>query len=98
MRLGLCGGFMRRILVVILTKFATLAPPLAHAQNAGERAYYRGDYARSAALLIAEARAGRPTAQSFLGYQFQYGLGVPKNFNQVAYWFGRAAEQGEPSA
>ena len=66
--------------------------------EAGERAYYRGDYTRSAALLRAEAEAGRAVAQSFLGYQFQYGLGVPKSYEEAAHWYLCAAHQGEPTA
>ena len=68
------------------------------ASDAGERAYYRGDYARAAALLRPEAEAGRPLAQTFLGYQYQYGLGVPKSYEEAARWYRCAAERGEPSA
>jgi len=70
----------------------------AQAQSAGERAYYRGDYVRAASLLMSEARAGRATAQSFLGYEYEYGLGVPKSYDEAARWYRCAAEQGEPTA
>jgi TPR repeat protein len=70
----------------------------AHASSAGERAYHRGDYARALPLLLAEANAGRPIAQTYLGYEFQYGLGAPKSYDEAARWYHRAAEQGEPSA
>ena len=83
---------------VYLTAIALIAAPSAHAMDAGEQAYYRGDYSRSASLLLAEANAGRAIAQSFLGYQFQYGLGVPKSYEEAAHWYLCAAEQGEPTA
>jgi TPR repeat protein len=76
---------------------AMIATTSAHAADAGERAYYRGDYPRAALLLLAEANAGRAVAQTFLGYQYQDGLGVPKSFEEAAHWFLRAAEQGEPT-
>jgi hypothetical protein len=82
----------------ILTTAALSAGTAAHAADAGERAYYRGDYARAATLLLAEANAGRAVAQSILGYQYQYGLGVPKSFEEAARWYVCAAEQGEPTA
>jgi TPR repeat protein len=82
----------------ILSAIALSAATSAWAQDAGERAYYRGDYVRAASLLLAEANAGRAVAQSFLGYQYQYGLGVPKSYEVAALWYRCAAEQGEPTA
>lgn len=37
-------------------------------------------------------------SQTHLGYQFQYGLGIPQSYKEAARWFACAAEQGEPSA
>lgn len=83
---------------VFLVSVAVSAATPAHAAGAGERAYYRGDYVRAAYLLLPKADAGAAVAQSFLGYQYQYGLGVPKSYEEAARWFHRAAEQGEPTA
>ncbi|MDE3176972.1 MAG: sel1 repeat family protein [Pseudomonadota bacterium] len=82
----------------ILMAMALSASASAQASEAGERAYYRGDYGRAASLLLADARAGQAVAQSFLGYQYQYGLGVPKSYEEAARWYRCAAEQGEPTA
>lgn len=82
----------------LLTVIAMSAASAAYATGAGERAYYRGDYARAAPLLLAEANAGRAVAQSFLGYEYQYGLGVPKSYEEAARWYLCAARQGEPTA
>ena len=77
---------------------ALSAASSAYATSAGERAYYRGDYVRAASLLLVEANAGRAIAQSFLGYEYQYGLGVPKSYEEAARWYLCAARQGEPTA
>lgn len=89
---------MRALGRVLMASLAVSAATSACAADAGERAFSRGDYAQAASRLIAEANDGRAVAQSFLGYQYQYGLGVPKSFEQAARWFLRAAEQGEPTA
>jgi TPR repeat protein len=78
--------------------FASIAAAPARAADAAEQAYYRGDYVRAAALFFPEAEAGRAVAQSFLGYQYQYGLGLPKSYEEAAHWYHCAAEQGEPTA
>jgi TPR repeat protein len=82
----------------VLTALAVNAAAPARATDAGERAYYRGDYVRAAPLLIAEANAGRAISQSFLAYEYQYGLGVPKSYEEAARWYLCAARQGEPTA
>ena len=87
---------MRLVYCVILLT-ASLGLP-ARAFDVAERAYYRGDYVHAARLFLPQAQAGRAVAQSFLGYQYQNGLGVPKSEEEAARWFQRAAEQGEPSA
>jgi hypothetical protein len=73
-------------------------PAAATAGDAGRRAYARGQYDLSARLLLREAARGHAIAQAYLGYQYQYGLGVPKSYEEAARWYFCAAEQGEPSA
>jgi TPR repeat protein len=89
---------MRARWLLSLVAMAVSAASSARATDAGERAYYSGEYARAAALLHAEAEAGRPVAQAILGYEYQYGLGVPKSYEEAARWYVCAAEQGEPAA
>jgi hypothetical protein len=59
------------------------------------RAFARHDYAAS--LLLVEADRGSPVAQTYLGYLYQYGLGVPRDYVVAASWLHQAAEQGEPT-
>jgi TPR repeat protein len=66
--------------------------------GAGERAYARHDYVRAAPLLLAEAERGSPIAQTYIGYMFQNGLGVPRDYSAAAGWLNLAAQQGAPTA
>ena len=74
------------------------AASAAQAAERAEHAFLQGDYTRAASLFVAEAESGRATAQTYLGYEYQYGLGVPKSYEEAARWYLCAAEQGEPRA
>jgi TPR repeat protein len=65
--------------------------------SAGKRAFERHDYVRAASLLFFEAERGSPVAQTYLGYMYQYGLGVPQDYVLATSWLHQAAEQGEPT-
>jgi uncharacterized protein len=69
----------------------------ADALSAGKRAFDRHDYVRAASLLFVEAERGSPVAQTYLGYMYQYGLGVPRDYVLAASWLHQAAEQREPT-
>lgn len=60
--------------------------------------YARGDYVRAASLLRPLADAGSPLAQTYLGYMYSVGSGVPKDDNAAVFWLTRAAIQGVPNA
>jgi uncharacterized protein len=65
--------------------------------SAGKQAFARHDYVRAASLLLVEAERGSPVAQTYLGYMYQYGLGVPRDYVLATSWLHQAAEQGEPT-
>jgi uncharacterized protein len=69
----------------------------ADSASAGMRAFARHEYARAASLLVLEAERGSPVAQTYLGYLYQNGLGVPRDYVVAASWLHQAAEQGEPT-
>jgi TPR repeat protein len=69
----------------------------ADSASAGKRAFEHHDYVRAAPLLVVEAERGSPVAQTYLGYMYQYGLGVPRDYVLAASWLHQAAEQGEPT-
>ena len=70
---------------------------MAGSLSAGMRAFTRHDYVRAAPLLFVEAERGSPVAQTYLGYMYQYGLGVPRDYVIASSWLHQAAEQGEPT-
>ena len=72
-----------------LTALCLASGAKADALSAGKRAFARHDYVRAASLLLVEAERGSPVAQTYLGYMYQYGLGVPRDYV--------LAEQGEPT-
>ena len=39
-----------------------------------------------------------PSAQTYLGFMFETGRGVPQNYTDAAMWYRRAAEQGDSLA
>ena len=65
---------------------------------AGERAYAHEDYARAAAIFTREAEQGRADAQTYLGFMYANGRGVPQDEAQAAQWLRRAANQGTAAA
>ena len=42
-------------------------------------------------------RSGVPPRETYLGYMYQYGLGVPRDYVLAASWLHQAAERGEPT-
>jgi TPR repeat protein len=90
---------VRRLRVALL--LASLwSAPLASANefNDGEQAYARADYTRAAAIFSREAEQGQAAAQSYLGYMYAQGRGVPQDEVRAAQWLSRAAVQGFPTA
>jgi TPR repeat protein len=96
------GGWLvsasRRIaLTVALAALCFASGAKADGLSAGKRAFARHDYVRAASLLVVEAERGSPVAQTYLGYMYQYGLGVPQDYVLATSWLHQAAEQGEPT-
>ncbi len=81
-----------------LVLFCLAGSATADTLGAGLRAYASHDYVRAAPLLFVEAQRGAPIAQTYLGYMYQNGLGVPRNYTVAASWLNQAAQQGEPTA
>jgi hypothetical protein len=88
--LCLCGA--------LLLSTATVPAAWADAFGAGAGAYARQDYVRSATILGALAAEGDARAQTYLGFMYAHGRGVPQNYDAAARWFRLAAEQDFPAA
>lgn len=76
------------------------AAPLARANefDAAKQAFAREDYTRAAPIFMREAERGQSAAQTYLGYMYANGRGVPQDYAQAAKWLRRAADQGYPTA
>ena len=61
----------------------------------GVSAFNRADYVSASRVFIPLAEQGLPAAQSYLGFMFETGRGVPQNYTEAAMWYRRAAEQGD---
>lgn len=64
----------------------------------GVSAFNRQDYVSASRVFIPLAERGHPAAQSYLGFMFETGRGVPQNYTEAAMWYRRAAEQGDSLA
>jgi TPR repeat protein len=89
--------------VLLLSLLATAAATGSVAAPAptlrqGVAAIAREDYVAAAAILAPFAQRGNPDAQTYMGYLYAIGHGVPQDYTQAAIFYRRAAEQGHPGA
>ena len=61
----------------------------------GVSAFNRQDYVQASRIFIPLAERGDAAAQTYLGFMFETGRGVPQNYTEAAMWYRRAAEQGD---
>jgi TPR repeat protein len=64
----------------------------------GVAAFNRQEYLLAAQNFFPLAEQGDPAAQSYLGFMFETGRGVPRNYTEAVMWYRRAAEQGDSLA
>ena len=93
---------LRRAFCILIAATALLfsAADFAQAQSVrqGISAFNRQNYVLASHIFIPLAEQGVPAAQSYLGFMFQTGRGVPQNYTEAAMWYRRAAEQGDTLA
>ena len=82
------------LLFVLVAAHPAAAGPV----QAGIAAYNAQDYQAAARLLLPLAQHGNPQAQTYVGFMFQNGRGLPQNYVAAADWYRRASEQGVPVA
>jgi TPR repeat protein len=94
------GG--KRGLLMLCVAFALLgfAGDLAEAASfrQGVSAFNRQQFLLAAQNFFPLAEHGDAAAQSYLGFMFETGRGVPQNYTEAAMWYRRAAEQGDSLA
>jgi TPR repeat protein len=92
----------RRIFLVVAAAILMLVSAADFAEAAtlrqGMAAFTRQDYVLASQIFFPLAEQGDPAAQAYLGFMFETGRGVPKNFTEAAMWYRRAAEQGNSLA
>jgi hypothetical protein len=97
---SMTGRLRRRFLIAVTT--ATLLGSVAVAEAAsfrqGVSAFNRQEYLLASQNFFPLAEQGDPAAQTYLGFMFETGRGVPKNYTEAAMWYRRAAEQGDSLA
>ncbi|MDQ6870060.1 MAG: sel1 repeat family protein [Pseudomonadota bacterium] len=73
-------------------------PAAADGLRNGLRAFAAHDYVTAARIFTDLAPLGDARAQTYLGYMFANGKGVPQNFMVAAGWYRCASQQGFPAA
>jgi hypothetical protein len=84
----------RRLLLVFLCAAFFANPASADRLRDGVRAFIAHDYVRAARIFTDLAPRGDPTAQTYLGYMYANGKGVPQDFVVSAGWYRCASQQG----
>jgi uncharacterized protein len=73
-------------------------PAAADRFRAALRDFAAGNYAKAVTIFTELARRGDARAQTYLGYMFANGVGVPQSFIVAAGWYRCASQQGVPQA
>jgi TPR repeat protein len=60
----------------------------------GKAAFERGDYVEAMRWDRQAADQGNTTAQTYVGYLYEKGLGVPHDYSEALRWYRKAADQG----
>ena len=66
--------------------------------DAAYGAFQRGLYITALKLALAKAKEGDAAAQTLAAVIYSRGLGVPRDEEEAAKWYGKAAAQGDPHA
>jgi TPR repeat protein len=95
-----CFSIIRRVLLAATAALLLFAGSPASAQSLrqGIAAFDGRNYAVASRIFIPLARRGNASAQTYLGFLFETGRGVPQNYPEAAIWYRCAAEQGDSLA
>jgi len=96
------GNHLKRTILIAVAAsvllFSTASLVEAASFRQGVSAFNRQDYVSASRIFIPLAEQGEPSAQTYLGFMFETGRGVPQNYTEAAMWYRRAAEQGDSLA
>ena len=85
-----------RVLAALALGLVASGPAMAASAQDGAAALRRQEYAKALAILGPLGQGGNPVAQTYLGYMYANGYGLPLNYIEAARWFRLASEQGAP--
>jgi uncharacterized protein len=88
----------RMIFGACVLALAAVGPAKAGASQDGIAALSRHDYAAAARIFRPLAERGNARAQTYLGYMYANGYGVPQNYIESARWYAIASERGDATA
>ena len=89
---------MNRLLilpVLLLTLLVGTPPAFSADYQKGLTAYDGGDYATALREWTPLAEQGDVRAQTFLGFMYDQGLGVPQDYKTAVKWYTFAAKTGD---
>jgi hypothetical protein len=87
-----------RIIVSIALVACAFSPAAADRMHDGKQAFDAHNYVRASEIFLDLAATGDAQAQTYLGYMYANGKGVPQNYVVSAGWYRCASQQGFPSA
>lgn len=90
--------YARAVVGLILCTAIFANPAAANTLRQGIRAFAAHDYVTAARIFTELAPQGNPMAQTYLGYMFANGKGVPQDFIVAAGWYRCASQQGVAEA
>ncbi len=83
----------RPALYALALSLVAIAPALAGSGD-GVAAFRHQDYVRALRIFVPLAERGDAIAQTYLGYMYAYGYGVPQNYIKAADLLHAASERG----
>ena len=66
--------------------------------NKGSEFYDKNDFNSAVQYFFAAAEKGHSTAQSWMGFCYEYGKGVTQDYAEAAVWYRKSANQGSAYA
>jgi TPR repeat protein len=86
------------LIAVLLAAVAAAKPAFADPLADANAAEARGDFAAALPIYRSLAEKGNVGAQKHLGYLYEIGAGVDRDWLKAAEWYSKAAEAGDDSA
>jgi hypothetical protein len=83
-----------RVVVGLWLAILAVVPAAAQDYSRGMEAYRQGDYLTALRNWQPLAEKGDAPSQSSLGFLYNYGHGVERNYREALKWYRKAAEQG----